>query len=170
MRKVCFKCGQEKELDEFYPHPQMGDGHLNKCKECNKLDVKRDYYRKSQDPNWIESERKRGREKHRRLYSGIKKKNTTRMSWKHKYPEKVEAASKAQHIKTPDGKEKHHWSYNEEHYKDVIFLTKAEHMKAHRFIIYDQERKMYRTTKGILLDSRESHERYIDDKIINEQD
>ena len=49
--KKCFKCGQEQELNEFYKHPMMADGHLNKCKTCTKLDVrgnhsaKLDYYR-----------------------------------------------------------------------------------------------------------------------------
>ncbi len=38
--KKCFKCNKVKSLSEYYTHPRMSDGHLNKCKECTRKDVK----------------------------------------------------------------------------------------------------------------------------------
>jgi len=144
MEKICFKCNVVKPLDQFYKHPQMGDGYLNKCKECNKNDVKENYIANKQKEGYIEKERKRGREKHHRLYSGKSKHNPlNNFKWKIKYPEKELAKLKSNKLKK-EGFEKHHWSYNPEHYLDVIWLTKKHHMKGHRFIVYDQERMMYR--------------------------
>lgn len=44
----------------------MGDGHLNKCKECTKADAARQYYLNLTNPGWIIKERERQRKKEAR--------------------------------------------------------------------------------------------------------
>jgi hypothetical protein len=171
--KQCFKCGELKELTEFYKHKQMGDGHLNKCIPCTKEDVHKNYSKNSEDKSYIERERARGRRKYHRLYTGTAKANNERnIKYHYLYPEKKKANVVSQRVKPPHpGLEKHHWSYNEEHYKDLIFITKREHMKAHRFIVYDQERMMYRRyDNNELLDTKEKHESFIFYCIENKED
>jgi len=160
--KECFKCGILKPLDEFHKHKMMADGHLNKCKVCARKDVKDRIDRlKVEDPDFINKERKRGREKHRRLYMGRKPNKDVKkrgiQKWQNKNPEKVKAKSVLRKTKSILGN-LHHWSYNQEHWKDVIDITVKDHAKAHRFIVYDQERMMYRRyDTNELLDTRQKH-------------
>ncbi len=162
--KKCIKCDSDKELSEFYKHKKMLDGHLNKCKTCTKREnsERRDILKN--DPNWVESENKRHREKYYRLGYKEKHKPTAEKKkeimtrYKDKYPEKEAARKNSSNLKPIISENHlHHWSYNDNHFKDVIELSESDHNTLHRFMVYDQERKMYRTLEGVLLDTKEAH-------------
>lgn len=68
--KKCFKCQEVKSLDNFYTHPQMADGHLNKCKSCAKTDVKTHY-----SANITE----------KRLYDKLRQRHSFERIFRHRY-------------------------------------------------------------------------------------
>lgn len=39
MNKQCFRCKKTKNIEQYYKHPGMLDGHLGKCIDCTKKDA-----------------------------------------------------------------------------------------------------------------------------------
>ena len=170
--KKCFKCLLEKPIDEFYRHPKMGDGYLGKCKDCTRSDTERRRKEKeATDPEWVKKEaarhREKGRNQAKRPFS-----YSHAQSYRQRYPEKLKARSVSQRLcREIEGNQLHHWSYNPKDAKDVIELTTRQHGKAHRFLVYDQERFMYRRSDTMeLLDTRERHEKFIFHMIKTQED
>lgn len=96
--KACFKCKEKKPLKDFYKHPQMADGHLNKCKTCARIDTKtnvaknpehyREYYRRrAMTPKAVAQRRKYAKE-HPDVIKAIKKR------WVINNPVKISAIKK----------------------------------------------------------------------------
>jgi len=159
--KKCFKCGATKPLSEFYRHPMMNDGHLNKCKGCTKADVnqnrtaKIDYYReydraRTDDParvalrKKVAAQRRNDPEKRSRDLGSSK-------AWAERNSDK-RAAHNAVNNAVRDGKLKakpcetcgygvgvqaHHEDYSKP--LDVIWLCKRCHGARHREI--NEERR-----------------------------
>ena len=137
--KVCFKCGIEKELGSFYVHKAMKDGHLNKCIDCTKKDVKIRSNELSKDSDWIEKERVRGREKYHRLnYKERSKELKKDKPWTNNSTYKG-LRRKYKHV--PRSFELHHWNYNDDYLEDVILMNISEHRRLHNLLELDIEKE-----------------------------
>lgn len=162
--KVCYKCNTKKQLDEFYKgYSKERDGYTGRCKECTKKNIRENYKKNRNNPEWVKKERERGREKYHRLNYKEKQKPcykqraVSTQKYRKKYPERYKASNNVQRIKCPKGFHKHHWSYNEKDWKDIIILAEKEHNMLHSNIIYDQTILMFRNSKGEILNTKQSH-------------
>ena len=82
--KACFRCKAVKPLTEYYAHPQMGDGHLGKCKECTKVDVKARYALTIEERHAYEARRNATPERKKQLLESNKRRKLA-------HPEKARA-------------------------------------------------------------------------------
>ena len=157
--KVCFKCGRLLPLDSFYKHSQMGDGHLNKCKDCTKKDAHNRWIKKSKDQEWVEKERARVREKFKRLGYREKYKTTCLHSF---LPNAYNNISRKfrQYCFTKKGFEFHHWNYNI--LNSVFRVSRKAHKCIHRHMTFNRKDLYCYTEDGTKLTSEEQAKEYFD--------
>lgn len=134
--KICFRCEQPQPITDFYRHPEMRDGRLNKCKQCTKRDVSKNY--RGNIEHYRQYDRKRFQWPERKKHQV----NALRLH-RLKFPEKTKARTAVSRavrsgrlIKEPcincgevkvDG---HHENYSR--YLDVIWFCRACHHKHHQ--------------------------------------
>ena len=82
--KTCFKCHSLLPLSEFYAHPMMGDGHLGKCKECTKTDVRENSHKRRGQYSGYEQMRFKRPERKRQILESAKRRRKL-------HPEKTRA-------------------------------------------------------------------------------
>ena len=150
MVKTCFKCGVEKPLDDFYKHPRMNDGRLNKCKECTKAYVKQ--HRQDNIDRIRKYDRQRGRLEHRKERSrqynkrpeNKARKNELSALWRERNKEKRAAhvltgnairdkrliPQPCEVCQTKERVEAHHDDYMKP--LEVRWLCRAHHAELHR--------------------------------------
>lgn len=141
---------EEKDINSFYKHPKTKDGLMEKCKNCHKLLIRNNYLKNIDDPNYIEKERKRGREKYKRLGSVNKNKIV--------YGNNNAARFLRNKGFNLDGLEVHHWNYNKE--KCVFILSKRAHKLIHKYLELNIDMKIF-TYNNKLLDSKIKHHEFI---------
>lgn len=64
MNKPCIACGGMLPLSSFYAHPRMADGHLNRCKVCQRAAIKK--ARSANPEHYLAYDRARGDLPHRK--------------------------------------------------------------------------------------------------------
>ena len=156
--KVCFKCFVEKPLSDFYVRKDSKDGRCGRCRECTlkrvsdyrseNIEKVREYDRNR--PNQVQ----RTQQKCERTLKLCKEDSTfkkrvmkAKVKWIQENPKKKAAQNAAnnavtygklqkktvcEHCNLEKKLQKHHWSYEEQHWLDVIWLCTFCHGKEHK--------------------------------------
>lgn len=162
--KRCFKCGRILPLSDFYVHSQMADGHLNKCKECAKKDVQNHYAKNSENEEFMNKERQRGRDKYRRL-GYVKTKSRTMCLTNTDSARNINRDLKKIGVNLV-GRECHHWNYN--HLRSVFVLSRKAHKRLHKHLTLNVETGILTSEDGIDITTTEQATKIFEDILKSE--
>ncbi len=141
MKKQCYGCNRTKELRMFYTHPGMVSGYLNKCKECTRKDVSKNY--RTNKKHYHEYNKKREKDPKR-----IAKQLEYQRTYRSKYKGKNSARYKL-FMALQDGMlnkkpckichsttdvQAHHTDYRKA--LDVQWLCKKHHLTKHNKVLF----------------------------------
>lgn len=145
--KECFKCKSLKPFSDFYKHPKMKDGHVNKCKDCNKTDVRdnrkknAEYYREYDIQRSKDSDRY---SKKLKQSSNWKKNNDLKRKAQTKVSNEIRSGrltrpSNCEYCGDTDHIHGHHVSYSEDFWLIVTWLCAKCHAQLHKNFEYKLE-------------------------------
>lgn len=146
--KRCTHCGRVLPEGEFY---RKGGRLASWCKECSREQNRKIYDERMKDPEYVERERERQRDKWHRLYAG--KKSDVMLQKQRLYPS-LRSGRRATKSALPAGVELHHWNYNLP--KSLIVLPLGIHHRLHAIIKLNLQEGIY-YYDGRPLDTIEKH-------------
>jgi hypothetical protein len=144
--KRCFKCGETKSLSLFYKHPRMADGHVNKCKDCNKKDVREN--RADKSDYYIEYDKRRGKDYESERYkkkleygATYRKEQTNRRKAQSLLGSRVRLghickSENCEYCGSSENIHGHHSSYSEDMWLIVTWLCAKCHNRLHKDFEY----------------------------------
>jgi hypothetical protein len=159
IKHICTICKEWKSLNDFYKNKLMPSGYLNQCKDCVKSRAKKRHHELSKNPEWLDKERKRHREKYYRLnYKDMQKEWDKDRPWKGTATYKNLKRDASVKFNIPKTHELHHWNYN--YLKCFFTLNKSLHKKIHTLLEFDNETLCYKHNNK-LLDTKQKHGLFI---------
>ncbi len=173
--KKCNTCGLNKSLYDYCVRKISKDGLNYRGKDCDKLYRIQNKENIKKHQNKFQSNNPNRQKEIQAKYVKVnpEKRKESIKKYLKKYPEKQKAKAAVQYNRI-NGFELHHWSYNQEHWKDVIPISQTNHIKIHKYMSYNKEKMMYCSTItngyfiiGELLNTKNKHQEFINQLLLN---
>ncbi|MCP4372602.1 MAG: hypothetical protein GY797_31515 [Deltaproteobacteria bacterium] len=147
--KQCSKCKELKEERLFSKDASKPSGFRSECKVC--LGSRRRARYNTPEATSLRNS-KAYKEKH----------NRESKVYRSKHQEKTKAQRACSHAgMTCVSLRAHHWSYSEQFWHDIIYMTPQQHTESHIHLVYSKEHMLFAALDGDLLTTKQDHLDYL---------